>query len=374
MGTHTWLYGPTITMAKININQDYAGDCHYRYHMPALETKASGMNAARNVKRTLLTNLPDVAKSLRRSEELLIQWTTSGLGSVGGCDRSSGTPVWFIKGGCERELLQKRVLEFCSHFVVCSKCGDCGTRLYCNVTGTKKRPTRHIRMKCGACGHDARTHEQDAKLGKCIEEHEHPPTQRREESGVDADKKAKHDARRQKKDKKDKRKEKKTEESKKIEESDEEEWSVDTSAEAVQARREAELQRMGASARMVAKPSKELPQPPHSLFTSEDPSIGHDHLLNPLLAHVGDSKRSKEVLAAAEAWIEDLNVPEEKRALFGVLENLPERIMKHSNAVLKVMYDQDAVSEKDILKWHAAADHENKAVANAKAFIDFLKD
>jgi len=80
------------------------------------------------------------------------------------------------------------------------------------------------------------------------------------------------------------------------------------------------------------------------------------------------------VLAAAEAWIEDLNVPEEKRALFGVLENLPERIMKHSNAVLKVMYDQDAVSEKDILKWHAAADHENKAVANAKAFIDFLKD
>lgn len=154
--------------------------------------------------------------------------------------------------------------------------------------------------------------------------------------------------------------------------------------EAVEARRIAELQRMSGSATGLVRAEKDiLKNHSKALLDQEslpenlkDLCVDHKDILESLLTKIGDSKKtkSKELLAAAGSWIQDLDVPEDKAVLFDMLESLPEHIIKYSNAVLKIMYDHDTVNEKDIFKWHAASDPDNIAVANAQAFVDFLKD
>jgi len=205
--------------SRININATYAGDAHYRYHMSPLEIKASGRNAKQNISRTYLTNLADIAKELRRSPELILQCIC--VGTTSRCDRSSGIPSWYIKGGADQRQMQERIMQFCGHYVVCPKCGDCGTRLYAKAKSSKKAKGSEyrIRMSCGACGNDAATEAQDPQLGKCVAQHETPPKRSSGNPGKpnNPDKKPKA----------------------KPEDSDEEEWFTDLSEEAVQARRNA---------------------------------------------------------------------------------------------------------------------------------------
>jgi len=370
-----------------NINENFSGDGHYRYKMPALEVREDGRSKQR---KTWLNNLTDVAKSLRRDPELLVQWYAT-AGTTGGADVSAGYPRWYLKGQFSAKELQQKTRDFCSKLVVCPRCGDCGTRLYSTVHGSKKKPQRTIHLKCGACGFDGATKEQDAKLARHVAE--------RDAADVDGTGLI---AQQQHQDVPAAMKPAKPRKSKKPaveEEDDEEEWFIDTSAAAIAERRRGALAadkfaqeevtgadkvEEGVAAAAVAASEEEAPAADAAAAEHVDEAVSIDEidasekLLASLMAHIGETKKMKQkkVLAAAEAWMAaELAVVREakKSSLFTMLEHLPENVMKHSSVVLKVMYDHDAVTEEDISAWHGAADAENEAVINAQDFIDFLK-
>jgi len=361
-------------------------------------------------RKTWLNNLTDVAESLRRNPELLVQWYAAG--TSGGADLSAGYPRWYLKGQFSAAELQQKTRDFCAKLVVCPRCGDCGTRLYSTVHGSKKKPQRIIHLVCGACGFDGASKEQDAKLARHVPE--------RAAAAVDGTgliaKQHQHKDRKDAPDSVKPTKARKTKKKPAVKEEsdDDEEWFTDTSAEAIAARRREALAAT-TFAQEVTAPDKSVekgvpaailsaaavaaaveaveeevvvaPATPAAAAAEQVDEAAEsvdafdamsEKLLSSFIAHIGETKmKQKKVLAAAEAWMNaEMTVVQEaqKSTLFTMLERLPRNVMKYSNALLKVMYDHDAVTEEDISVWHgAAADAENAAVINAKEFIDFLK-
>jgi len=257
--------------------------------------KADGRNKQR---RTYLVNLECIASALRRPPALLLAFISTPLGTSGQCDTASGTPQWFLKGHHERGVLQKSIMDLCSQLVVCPKCGDCGTRLYTVTTGVKKRSESSIRIKCDACGANKKTAFQDKKVAKSIPEA--PPAKEKptEES----------------KPRKSKKKKKEKEE-----ESDDDEWYTDASLEAVEARREAELARVGAASAVLIRAPTSLPTVKEAISEADDANeavapkettkarpeqdrSGSEELLGSLLEALSKSKKAN-VGAAVEQWV-----------------------------------------------------------------------
>merc|ERR1711988_45178 len=171
------------------------------------------------------------------------------------------------------------------------------------------------------------------------------------------------------------------------EESDEEEWFTDISAEAVEARRLAEMGSMSAGGAALVDDEDKKPAAPAAEEDSGSDSVeevggaldgmalssGGEALLEALMEKVGESKKGKEGLLKAEEWAEDLE-DANKADCLAVVANLPAQISKHAAIVLKALYDADVVSDEDIFAWFEKADKENACVAATEAFVDFLKE
>jgi len=360
--------------SRININATYAGDAHYRYHMSPLEIKASGRNAKQNISRTYLTNLADIAKELRRSPELILQCIC--VGTTSRCDRSSGIPSWYIKGGADQRQMQERIMQFCGHYVVCPKCGDCGTRLYAKAKSSKKAKGSEyrIRMSCGACGNDAATEAQDPQLGKCVAQHETPPKRSSGNPGKpnNPDKKPKA----------------------KPEDSDEEEWFTDLSEEAVQARRNALCPRAAQpfdsaivtnSTQSTLSPAIEDQKESKVIKTSPDEdseAAGENSecantttttsLLSGFVKAIGEETKAKAIGIQIVEWARSLPTDVTSEQLFAMLEELPQHLTKQAGTVLQVLYDSNLLCEEEMLIWSHQACKGNENVVSAMQFIDFL--
>lgn len=149
------------------INNECNGDVHCRYKMPSLDTLQDGRSKQR---RTWLLNLCDVAESIHRNPELLLQYYQF-KGFVAGCHRSSGVARYYVKGHHDREALRQVVRDFCSQLVVCPSCKGIDTYLYTINSGTKKKPLLVIKMVCDTSAHtDTDAHIQDTKLARHIPE------------------------------------------------------------------------------------------------------------------------------------------------------------------------------------------------------------
>lgn len=149
------------------INNECNGDMHCRYKMPSLVAKPDGRSKQR---RTWLLNLPEICESIHRSPELLFQYYQM-KGAVGGCDHSSGTARWFVKGHHSQEALRQMTRDFCSQLVVCPTCQGIDTYCYTINRGSKKKPLWLIKMACDTSAHeDTDTHVQDPKLARHIPE------------------------------------------------------------------------------------------------------------------------------------------------------------------------------------------------------------
>lgn len=150
-----------------SINRNDNGDVHCRYKMASLEAKSDTRSKQR---RTWLSNVVEVCDNIHRPVPLLFQWFQL-KGVIGGCDRSSGTARWFVKGHHDQEALRQMTRDFCSQLVVCPKCTGIDTYLYTINNGSKKKPSWVIKIACDTSAHpDASTHVQDAKLAKHIPE------------------------------------------------------------------------------------------------------------------------------------------------------------------------------------------------------------
>lgn len=358
-------------------------DRSYRYKMPKLVAKVEGRG---NGIKTRIVNCAEIASALHRKPQVLTKFFGCELGAQSRWEDKEEASI--VNGAFEANVMQDKLNNsFLPKFVLCPNCGLPETSM--------KVKKEVVKFECAACGYagDAdmghklitfiladNKKEKDAKKAKDKGDKKEKGDKKDAEGEDKKAKKEKKDKDGEKKSKdkdKDKEKKKKKDKKEKKEESDEEEWSCDVSPEAVEARRLAEMAKMGANAQDMVDtavvPEVEVEKVAEAVeAVSLDDSA--DALLESLMGHVGESKKSKEVLAAAGAWMDDLEVPKDKAPLFAMLEKLPENAMKHSNAILKVMYDHDAISAADLFQWHESADGDNTAVANAQAFVDFLKD
>ena len=362
--------------------------------MAPLEVKSDSRSKQR---RTVINNIAQVSHQLRRTPELLISYL-AGKATTGICDHSSGQPIWYLKGHYDRAPLQARVSEFCQELVVCPRCGDCGTRLYATVRGSKKRQERQILIHCGACGGCEELPKVAPKLAKLIPELEKKsskPSRKRRNS---------------------KDKSKKKDKPVQVEEDSDEdiEWVTDTSDSAVAARREESISESMASMMSVtnanataapdisstsvhqqdAQPDAQ-PAPTAGGLSTAAQSAGAPTAggLSTAAQSAGAPRgglstaaqsakqqldqafeglsKGKQITAAMEALC-PLAAELSPVEMLALVAQLPVNAARHCSLVLKVLYDHDVVDEQTITKWHQSADQTLLSVSKAKAFVDWL--
>jgi len=341
--------------------------------MAPLDVKSDSRSKQR---RTVINNIAQVSHQLRRSPELLIGYL-AGKATTGLCDRSSGQPIWYLKGRYDRAPLQARISEFCQELVVCPRCGDCGTRLYATVRGSKKRQERQIHIDCGACGGCQELSKVEPKLAKLIPELEKKPSK----------------PSRKRRNSEDRSKAKPVQVE---EDSDEDiEWFTDTSDSAVAARREESISESMAS--MVSVTNANTAGAPDVSGTSvhqqqAQPDVSGTSVHQQAqpaptagglsaaaqsvkqqldLAFEGLSK-GKQITAAMEGLCPLVAAELSPDEMLELVAQLPDNAAKHCSLVLKVLYDHDVVDEQTITRWHQSADQTLLSVLKAKAFVDWL--
>lgn len=374
----------------LNIGGD-PNDRSYRYKMPRLVAKVEGRG---NGIKTRIVNCADIASALHRKPAVLTKFFGCELGAQSRWEEKEEASI--VNGAFEGNILQDKLIDsFLPKFVLCPNCGLPETDM--------KVKKEIVKFECAACGYagnadmshklitfilaedkkskDAKKKEKKKDKKKGDDEGDKEDS--KEKSGDKEEKKEKSKDKEKKKEKdKEKKKEKKKDKEKKKEESDEEEWFTDVSLEAVEARRIAEMEKMGGNVAAMVTEGAAAPVTQEKEGSDSDGkeaeemgklSVDDNSLLESLLDEIGESKKSKEVMPKAEAWAEGLDESNSAAAL-AVIEKLPEHLTKHATIILKALYDADVVSDDDIFAWHAKADQGNAAVAAAQAFVDFLKE
>jgi translation initiation factor 5 len=125
-------------MALINVRRDIS-DNFYRYKMERLVTKVEGKG---NGIKTVVVNLPSVAKSLERDPNYIIKYFAFELGAQTNTDPKDDR--WIINGVHESSKLQDLLDGFIKKFVLCKKCGNPETVAHINDP--------RIVLDCKACG------------------------------------------------------------------------------------------------------------------------------------------------------------------------------------------------------------------------------
>jgi len=204
----------------VNVPRDIEDD-FYRYKMPVLRAKVEGRG---NGIKTVVENMAEIAKALERPPDYPTKFFGFELGALTKVDNENDK--YIVNGRHEAADLAKVLDQFIAKFVLCGSCRNPETEMI--IKG------ENIGLKCRACG---ATTEADPtnKLSTYVLKNPPKPEQKKEAVSR-RDKKAQ------------KEKEKKKVEQEKGEE-DDDNWVLDTSKEAVEARRR-EL--LGANERLTA--------------------------------------------------------------------------------------------------------------------------
>ncbi|KAI5172991.1 translation initiation factor 5 [Nematocida sp. LUAm3] len=127
-------------MKSININRS-STDAFYRYKMPGIAVKIEGRG---NGIKTVLVNIEEIAKSLRRDPKHLTKYLSYEMGTLSSIDEKN--TKYIINGAHEKERVQEYLFQFIDDFVLCKECENPETVLYCRET------RKAVYQKCMACG------------------------------------------------------------------------------------------------------------------------------------------------------------------------------------------------------------------------------
>jgi len=126
---------------RINVPRSVS-DPHYRYTMPALRVKVEGRG---KMIKTIIMNLPEVARDVFRSPEYLLRFFGFELGASTQIDsKEINNPKYIIIGNRTLSDLNVALDKFIDQFVLCESCHNPET-----VISTKK----NVNFRCMACGH-----------------------------------------------------------------------------------------------------------------------------------------------------------------------------------------------------------------------------
>lgn len=125
-------------MATVNVRRDVT-DPFYRYKMERLQTKVEGKG---NGIKTVVVNLPSVARTLDRDSNYVIKYFAFELGAQTNTDPKDDR--WIINGAHESAKLQDLLDGFIKKFVLCKKCLNPETDFVINDP--------RILLDCKACG------------------------------------------------------------------------------------------------------------------------------------------------------------------------------------------------------------------------------
>lgn len=128
-------------MANVNINRNLS-DQFYRYKMPKLIAKVEGKG---NGIKTVIVNMPEIAKSLNRPPMYPTKYFGCVLGAQTNFDNKSER--YIVNGQHEQSKLQDLLDGFIQKYVLCQSCENPETILSVN----KKKEV--IASNCMACGY-----------------------------------------------------------------------------------------------------------------------------------------------------------------------------------------------------------------------------
>jgi len=131
-------------------------DQYYRYKMPALEAKVESRG---NGIKTVIVNISDIAKALARPATYPVRYIGYTLGAL--VDINESTNRYIVNGKHSEEDLSVLLDGFIDKYVLCKSCGNPETVL------SVSRDQSTLRLKCKACGGITKVDALD-QLGKFI--------------------------------------------------------------------------------------------------------------------------------------------------------------------------------------------------------------
>jgi len=116
-------------------------DQYYRYKMPALEAKVESRG---NGIKTVIVNIADIAKALARPATYPVRYIGYTLGAL--VDINEDTNRYIVNGKHSEEDLSALLDGFIDKYVLCKQCGNPETIL------SVSKDQSFLRLKCKACG------------------------------------------------------------------------------------------------------------------------------------------------------------------------------------------------------------------------------
>ena len=118
-------------------------DAFYRYKMPTIVCKVEGNG---NGIKTVFPNIHDVCSAIKRPESLMMKFFQFELGTQKTV--SEKDDKFIVTGARSQELMQQKVYDFITKFVLCKHCRNPETQVIVGQRDT-------VKLLCGACGKES---------------------------------------------------------------------------------------------------------------------------------------------------------------------------------------------------------------------------
>lgn len=375
-------------MAVVNIPRDVK-DEFYRYKMPAIVAKVEGRG---NGIKTVIVNMTDVAKSLERPPSYPTKFFGFELGAITTIEPDKDK--YIVNGKHDQSKLAQVLDDFIEKFILCKKCQR-NPETYMVIRGGL------IELKCKACGGRSPV---DMRHKLCTFILKNPPPEEKKMKRATARKPEEENGAEQSEEGNGKEEDKLprvSSKNKKKKDQDEEEevvWYTDTSKEAAEQRRKNMLDNTSElAAKLLSAGLAERPDPLVQMHAFLESSPSNAQIVAQLQKEREEHKLDDEQTSRlAFLALFDANVFKQVKTdklevikqvatnaegQLGVLGGLTELgkdpvVLKVVPHVLKYLYDEDAVEEEVILKWHSTKSRGDSAKVkeSAKVFVEWLRN
>jgi len=348
---------------RVNIPRSVK-DPHYRYSMPAIESKVEGSG---NGIKTKIPNLLDIAKDLHREAADILKMFGFELGAV--TIKNDEANSYIVNGKFSANELAEVLDTFIDKFVLCGSCRNPETFIV---------PSKgQVKLRCISCGNETLCDAKNKLTDFILKDAQRRKLKAKQEAagaaGAGGKKKG--------------GKSKKTGAAGEADEGEDDntEWSVDVSSAAVKARRKVALGSAAESTEAVPKAATGNPEEEFKKYMAESGAVDPERLrqlrdalrLSPgelaqrVCTHLFTENIMKEIIPASARWApffaENRKAQDELCAVVVELALTKEdKLLSSLATIFKGLYDKDFVGEASFLQWYDSVDETDQRLLKAK--------